>query len=209
MSTNRLVTIVDYGTGNLRSIVKVFERLDITWRVSSEGRDLLEASHLILPGVGHFGTAASNIARRGLIPYLNESRFERNVPILGICLGMHLLGDGSEEGDGRGLGWIKGMVRKISPTQCAKFRLPHLGWNSIEPKYPQHNLFNDIPAGSELYFVHTYCFHPENDMNVLAESSYGISFPSVIGKGKLFGVQFHPEKSGAVGEKIIKNFMSY
>lgn len=204
-----MITIVDYGTGNVRSIIKVLERLNATYRVSSEGKDLLAASHLILPGVGHFSTATANIAGRGLIPYLNESRFEWDIPVLGICLGMHLLGDRSEEGHGQGLGWIKGAVRKLSPGYCAKFRLPHLGWNSIELKYSTHSIFTDIPEENEFYFIHNYCFHPENELNILAESNYGVLFPSVIGEGKIFGMQFHPEKSGSVGEKIIRNFISF
>ena len=196
-----MITIVDYLLNNLRSIENTLRRLGQDVRVTSDADDVRAAEKLVLPGVGAFPDAMRNLESLGLGGPIIE-RVRSGTPILGICLGMHLLLDESEEfGSNRGLGLIAGKVRKLP----GGVHIPHMGWNQLQPMR-KDGLLEGVEGGSFVYFVHSYYAVPRDPDAVMASTDYGIQFPSVLGSGSVWATQFHPEKSQHVGERILRNF---
>jgi glutamine amidotransferase len=190
------VTIVDYGVGNLHSIAKGIERAGAKVEVISDPLRLPEAECLVFPGVGAFGAAMNTL--RPVLPGLRDS-IRSGVPVLGVCLGMQILFERSEESSGGGMGVFKGDVRKLRADT-----VPQMGWNEVRRE--QDPLFEGIPEESFFYFANSYVCHPAERVSV-ASSEYGEVFPSAVRKDKLCGVQFHPEKSGPLGLRLLRNFL--
>jgi glutamine amidotransferase len=202
-----LVTIVDYGVGNLKSIANMFQRIGVPSRLVSRPEELSEATKILLPGVGAFDAGMSALHERGLVDVLNERATIARVPVLGICLGMQLLAESSEEGKLAGLGWIPGRSLRfafVSPTPPLK--VPHMGWNIVVPKRPSP-LFSAVPMPRRFYFVHSYHLACERAEDILATTEYGIEFVSAVARDNVYGVQFHPEKSHKFGMAVLKAFV--
>lgn len=196
-----MIAIIDYGMGNLRSVQKGFERAGYEARVVRDPAQVLAAAGVVLPGVGAFGDAMTNLKAAGMVPVIARVVAEGR-PFLGICLGQQLLFEESEEwGPVAGLGLLRGRVRRLPPG----LKVPHMGWNGVKIRRPTP-LLEGIPDGSYFYFVHSYYVEPAAGDIVLATTDYGISFASVVGDGNLFGIQFHPEKSSTLGLRILANF---
>jgi len=202
------VVIVDYGLGNLWSVRNALEFFGAEVTVSSDPAVVSKSSCLILPGVGNFGSGMQNLHTRGLVDALNEAVREKGVPLLGICLGMQLLADESEEAPGvKGLGWIAGKVLRFRDRAV---RLPHMGFNSAAASGDRKDLFALVDGEApDFYFVHSYCFHPDDGRHVLARSTYGSEFVSAVAKDRIVGVQFHPEKSQSSGLRLIADFLKF
>jgi glutamine amidotransferase len=212
-----MIAIVDYGMGNLRNVQKAVERAGGEAVITSEAETLSAAWGVILPGVGAFGDAMQNLRERRLIEPLRRE-YAAGKPLLGICLGMQLLFEESEEtGLHQGLGLLPGRVVRFpsrvpagadsSPDRPhVPLRVPHIGWNQLHIRRSSP-LLAGVPDGSYVYFAHSYYVLPADDAIVLATTDYGLDFASVVGRGNLFGVQFHPEKSQEVGLQILRNFV--
>ncbi len=168
--------------------------------------DIVNARKIILPGVGHFGKAMTNLKKLGLIDALNESVLIKKTHILGICLGMQLMAKNSDEGDAEGLGWFDAEVKKFNVSDKTKFKIPHMGWNKIKIMKESPIMFG-IPEPSEFYFVHSFFLKTRNRSDVLNETKYEDTFISAVSKNNIFGVQYHPEKSYDAGAQILKNFI--
>jgi len=204
-----MITIVDYGMGNLRSVNNALDLLGADVEITSEPEKILAAERLILPGVGAFGLAMQHLRERGLVEALNQKVLNERTPILAICLGMQLLGQSSNEhGQHNGLGWLPGRVQLFELTDL---RVPHVGWNNIT-LHGKPPLFNTLADQSEMYFVHSYHYmlDPDDDQSVIAATTdYGYEFVAAVHRDNIFGTQFHPEKSQAAGLKILQNFMMW
>lgn len=200
-----MIAILDYGAGNLRSVQLAFDRLGADTFITGDADEAMAADGLVLPGVGAFADAMTALENSGLIPALEHAR-QTEKPLLGICLGMQALFDGSEEGEGvKGLGFIPGFVRRLPET--AGLKIPHMGWNDIRPE-KDSALLRDLPADAYVYFVHSYACFADDPDDVLTTTEYGVRFCSAVQRGNIFGTQFHPEKSGRVGEQMLKNFLT-
>ena len=198
------VYIIDYGVGNLGSITNMLKYLGYSSRVVGDKQSLLGAHAVILPGVGSFDHGMRMLDQRGLISTIDALALHSNVPILGICLGMQLLLDGSEEGRLPGLGLIKGEVRRFN-LPALDYKVPHMGWNVVK-KNGSHTLLPDNEE-QRFYFVHSYYVSCQNKENVAGITTYGHDFASVVKRENIMGVQFHPEKSHQFGMTLLKNFM--
>ncbi len=203
----KTLAIVDYGMGNLNSVKKKLYRLKTTASITSNPKDIIKADKIILVGVGHFAKAMKNIKELNLLDTLNEVAIIKKKPVLGICLGMQLMANDSEEGNSEGLGWLDANVRKMQVDDTLKFKIPHTGWNEITQSKKSH-LMKGIPESSEFYFVHSYHLMSNETSNILNETEYCFKFISAIEKNNIFGVQYHPEKSHDIGEVLLKNFIS-
>ncbi len=201
------VAIADYGMGNVDSVARAVEECGGRPLVTSDGGDLETANYIILPGVGAFADGMRNIRRRGLDLVLREQVIQKRIPVLGLCLGMQLLATkGWEGGETDGLGLIDGEVKRLEPDG-ANTRIPHVGWNEVI--FTQDVLlFRGIPSGGDFYFVHSYHFVCKNEAQVLARTPYCGGIASVVGRDKIFGVQFHPEKSQRLGLQLLRNFLT-
>lgn len=199
------IVIVDYGMGNLNSVKKRLSQFGASSVVSSDPETVSKAGKLILPGVGHFQRAMRNLKDLGLIDVLNEAVLTRRTPILGICLGLQLMANHSEEGDAAGLGWVDASVVRFQPGDTLKFKVPHVGWNQIAISKGSA-LMRDIPDSSEFYFVHSYFLKPNTAADILNMTEYDHRFASAIERDNIFGVQYHPEKSHEVGDRLLRNF---
>jgi glutamine amidotransferase len=203
--SNKRVVIVDYGMGNTGSLVKMFRRIGCDVVVSHQKTDLLRASHLVLPGVGAFDKAVQRIsAVSGLRELIAARVTEQSVPLLGVCLGMQLLLESSDEGPGAGFGWIKGHVCRFENS--TEFRIPHMGWNTVNVRRTTP-LLDGVSSTARFYFVHSFFVEVEDAVDVIATTSHGVEFASVIGRDNVMGVQFHPEKSHSFGMNVLKNFV--
>lgn len=201
-----MIGIIDYGSGNVYAISNIYKKLNIPHVITADRNELQKATHLILPGVGAFDATMNVLNTSGLKDFLNEMVLCKKKPILGICVGMQLLAEGSEEGLLEGFGWIKGKVKKIDPTQLTqKPYLPHLGWNTVDLQY-EHPIFSNIDQRKGFYFLHSYYFDCASAEDVLGLTLYGISFASAVHNQNVFGMQFHPEKSHQNGIELFKNF---
>jgi glutamine amidotransferase len=198
-----MIAIIDYGMGNLRSVAKAFAHVGAEVVVTTDPEMVRRASHVVLPGVGAFGEAMDNLRRGGMIPVIEEV-IGRGVPFLGICLGQQLLFEESEEmGRHAGLGILRGRVRRFG----GGLKVPHMGWNQLRIVRPSP-LLATIADGSFAYFVHSYYVDPADPDVVLATTDYGIPFASIVGRRNVAGIQFHPEKSQAIGLTILRTFAS-
>ncbi|MEK5206906.1 imidazole glycerol phosphate synthase subunit HisH [Psychrobacillus sp. FSL H8-0510] len=197
-----MIGIIDYGAGNLHSVLKAIKQLGYETKLITKASDHTdEITKLILPGVGNAKVAMDVLDRSGLSDYLKE-RVSDGIPLLGICLGMQLLLEKSEEGNVDCLGFLKGSVPEFTDESE---KIPHMGWNQVTD-VQNHFLFEDIPEETDFYFVHSYFALPENREDILGETNYGINFASVIGNSQVMGVQFHPEKSGKYGIQLLDNY---
>ena len=225
-----MIAIVDYGMGNLRSVQKAFQYIGAETKITQNPEEIINAEKIVLPGVGAFKVAMQRLESLGLVSVL-KNLLKKDKPYLGICLGLQILFDESDEGDKvRGLGILSGKVRKFS-----RLKIPHMGWNQIKfirlrqgfgaclpvrQGYPQKSqtkvgknkslcfLFKDIPDNSFMYFCHSYFVVPRDENIVVASTDYGVDFASAVSKDNVVGVQFHPEKSQKLGIKILENFVN-
>lgn len=199
-----MVAIIDYDAGNIKSVEKAIQFLGEEAIITRNPDEILSASHVILPGVGAFGDAMEKLHKYGLISVIHEV-VKRDIPFLGVCLGLQLMFDRSEETPGvEGLSILKGEIKRIPDKEDLK--IPHIGWNSL--KYPNvGRLYKDIPEDSYVYFVHSYYLDAEEKDIVVATTEYGTNIHASVEKGNVFACQFHPEKSSTVGLKILENFL--
>ena len=201
------VAIVDYGMGNLDSVARAVEECGGSPVVTDRAAGIENATHIVLPGVGAFGDGIRNLRARGLDEILREHAVVGGIPFLGICLGMQLLGSrGYEGGVTEGLGWIEGEVRRLEPPGEDQ-RIPHIGWNEVAFTRASP-LFSGVDTGHDFYFVHSYHLACHDKEDVLAVTPYCGGFVSAIARGRIFGVQFHPEKSQRLGFQVLRNFLA-
>ncbi|HSZ86972.1 MAG TPA: imidazole glycerol phosphate synthase subunit HisH [Puia sp.] len=203
-----MLTIVDYGVGNLASIKNMLKKVGCDALISSNESEILSADKLILPGVGAFDTCANKLKESGLLSALNKKALEEKIPLLGICVGCQLLMEKSEEGIESGLGWIKGEVKKFDQQQMTgDLKIPHMGWTDVELNKPSL-LFKNMYDEPRFYFVHSYYPAPINSDDVLMYANYGYKFAAAVERENIIGVQFHPEKSHKFGMKLLENFVN-
>lgn len=201
-----MIAIIDYGVGNLFSVEKAFLALGADVKVTDNAADIAKAEKIVLPGVGAFGDCMKNLAATGLIPTIKEC-ISKGTPLLGICVGLQILFEGSEESpDVKGLGILKGYVKKIN---APNLKIPHMGWNSLNIAAARQkvDLYKGLGDKPYVYFVHSYHAVPSDKNIITATADYGETITAAVAKGNVQATQFHPEKSGDVGLKILKNFI--
>lgn len=198
-----MIVIVDYGMGNLGSIVNMFKKIGAKAIISRDPEVIATSSKLLLPGVGSFDRAMERIQDLNLKSVLDEQALVVKKPILGICLGMQLLTRGSEEGQLPGLGWIAADTMRF--PSMLELRIPHMGWNLVKHSVPS-KLLTDLPMDSRFYFVHSYFVRVDNEENSILKCKYGVEFDAAVQNDNIFGAQFHPEKSHRFGMHLLRNF---
>lgn len=201
-----MITIIDYGSGNISAIANIYKRLNIKYKIAQHPEEIIGSEKLFLPGVGAFDETMIHLTKNGFKEAMDEEVLKNKIPIFGICVGMQVLGNSSDEGGLPGLGYINGVVKKFDETVISdKTKLPHMGWNTIQEKH-NSSLLENIDFKIGFYFLHSYYFECKNSSDVLATTFYGENFASVIANSNIFGVQFHPEKSHKNGVNLLKNF---
>ena len=216
MPSTSSVAIIDYGSGNLRSAAKAFERaareagMSIDIRVTGEPEQVRGADRVVLPGVGAFADCKAGLAALpGMTATLEEFAIGSGRPFLGICVGMQLMASvGREHGDHSGFGWIPGEVVPLAPAD-PRLKIPHMGWNDLMVLAADHAVLAGLADGAETYFVHSYRMIPEDPAHILATADYGGPLPAIVGRDNIVGTQFHPEKSQAAGLRMISNFLKW
>jgi len=201
-----MITIINYGLGNIKAIQNVYSKLSIPVRVVSDKNHLGHTEKLILPGVGAFDYAMGKLKDSGMYEKINELVLEKEIPVLGICVGMQMMAKSSEEGVLPGLGWVDAAVKKFVATKIdGKIHLPHMGWNDVESK-TENPLFEDLHKDAMFYFLHSYHVVCNDEKQIIAISNYADNFVCAINFKNIYGVQFHPEKSHHFGVKLLENF---
>lgn len=201
-----MITIVDYGLGNIQAFLNAYKRLNIEAKTAQTADDLLNATKVILPGVGHFDHAMRRLEESGMRKTLDDLALDKGVPVLGVCVGMQMLARSSEEGELPGLGWIDGRVRGFASWEdAADLPLPHMGWNDVRPT-AVNPLFDGLESDARFYFLHSYFFECAKAEDALAVAPYGGEFNCAVNSRNIYGVQFHPEKSHHFGTQLLKNF---
>ena len=205
------VGVIDYGVGNLGSVLRALEEMRVAPVLVNRAADMHASDCLILPGVGNFADCARLLDAGGWTNALRDEVLGNSRPLLGVCVGMQLLADFSTEGTkagqvSQGLGFIPGQVQHLSTLGCTQ-RVPHMGWNGITRTHTDEHLLNSIPDGTDFYFVHSYAFVPQDSADVLATTDYGVSVTAAVRRGHVWGTQFHPEKSSRAGLRLLRNFI--
>jgi imidazole glycerol-phosphate synthase subunit HisH len=201
-----MITIIDYGLGNIRAFVNLFERLNVAIQIARKPEDLRDSTKLILPGVGAFDFAMTQLNRSGMRDEVEKQVMVNKIPVVGICVGMQMLARSSEEGVLPGLGWIDATVKKFDVSKVPfGTLLPHMGWNTIRPGQ-ENPLLEGLNDQSRFYFLHSYYFVCDHDQDSIATTAYGITFTSAVNRDNIFGIQFHPEKSHHNGIRLLHNF---
>lgn len=202
-----MIAIINYGSGNVRAIGNIYDRLNIPYVIVSQTSEITDkVTKIILPGVGSFDETMSMLLKSGFRALLDEMVLVKKMPALGICVGMQILSDGSDEGELAGLGWIPGRVCKFDKNLLLnKPKLPHLGWNSVDIK-KLSPIMQKIDNEQGFYFIHSYYFECADEQDILATTQYGLNFSSAINRANIYGTQFHPEKSHGNGIQLLKNF---
>lgn len=201
-----MITLIDYGVGNINAFLNIYKQLNIAIKVAKTTNDLDEmTSKIILPGVGHFDYAMQRFNDSGMREKVDDFVLNKELPVIGICVGMQMMANESEEGTLPGLGWINAKVVKFSEEQrSAKIPLPHMGWNDIT--YTENKIFNGFVEQPKFYFLHSYYFCCNDETSIVAQSEYGTKFTCVANYKNRYGIQFHPEKSHKYGIQLLKNF---
>lgn len=201
-----MITLIDYGVGNINAFVNVYKRVDVPVKIAKTKEDLLDAQKLILPGVGHFDHAMSQLNNSGMRDTLDELVLDKKVPVIGICVGMQMMANNSDEGNMEGLKWIDATVKKFDESKIKQVtRLPHMGWNDVKP-VKDLDLFRGLEEDAIFYFLHTYYFECNSREDIMAITDYGGEFASAAHHENKYGIQFHPEKSHSYGEILLHNF---
>jgi len=201
-----MITIIDYGMGNVGSIGNMFKKIGVDAEITSDIEKIKNATKIVLPGVGSFDNGMRNLSEGGFIDILHVKVVDEGTPVLGICLGMQLMTRGSEEGVLRGLGWLDADTVKFRfDVESVNRKIPHMGWNTVET-VKNSRIFESMYEDPRFYFVHSYYVVCDNQADVLARTEYGIEFVSAFESGNVYGVQFHPEKSHKYGIKLLSNF---
>ncbi|MCO4095149.1 MAG: imidazole glycerol phosphate synthase subunit HisH [Acidovorax sp.] len=201
-----MITIVDYGVGNVQALANIYKRLEIPCLLAKSAAELAGASHVILPGVGAFDWAMARLQDSGMREALDDLVTVQQKPVLGICVGMQMMARGSDEGQLKGLGWFDAHVRRFDEAKfTSRTHLPHMGWNDVEPVRTD-GLLCDLGSDARFYFLHSYYFAPNDPTDVLATTVYGERFACAVQRGNVHGAQFHPEKSHGWGIQLLKNF---
>lgn len=201
-----MIAIVEYGSGNVGAIADVFKRLKVPHSITRDHAELRAADRYILPGVGAFDTTMRTLKESGLVGLLNDEVQGHGKKIMGVCVGMQILGDSSDEGVLPGLGWIPGHIRRINSTTLKGLpKLPHMGWNTVRLK-GSSPLFGSVDLDQGFYFLHSYYFDAIDSESVMATVNYGSELPCGVASGNVFGFQFHPEKSHSNGVAVFRNF---
>ncbi|MBD3426535.1 MAG: imidazole glycerol phosphate synthase subunit HisH [Candidatus Omnitrophica bacterium] len=199
------VCIIDYGSGNVKSVYNLFLSITGSVKVSNQADDINGSTHIVLPGVGAFGSAMQKIKALSSFGVLEENVLSGGKPFLGICVGMQVLAEkGYEHGENEGLGWIPGSVRKL---ETGGLYLPHVGWNDFTECSKDNPLFKGISPDMDFYYVHSFYFDVVDKASAIAKCEYGMEFTSAVNRDNIYGVQFHPEKSQKAGRKLLQNFM--
>lgn len=201
-----MIAIIDYGLGNIRAFVNVYDRLNIKTKIAHSAEEIKGATKIILPGVGAFDYAMSQLNASGMRDELEKQVIKNKIPIIGICVGMQMLAKSSDEGVLPGLGWIDGNVKLFDVSTIPyKTQLPHMGWNTIEP-INNNALLNGFNNQSRFYFLHSYYFVCNNSADIISKTEYGIMYTSAVNSENIYGIQFHPEKSHSNGVQLLHNF---
>ncbi len=201
-----MITIVDYGLGNIQAFSNIYKRLDVPVRFAKTSHDLEDSSHIILPGVGAFDWAMERLDASGMRATLDRLVREDKKHVLGICVGMQMMARSSDEGRSAGLGWFDAKVKRFDDTRIqSRPHLPHMGWNDVHP-LGTTDLFQELGEGARFYFLHSYYFEPNDPADILAEADYGDRFACAVRRGNVYGIQCHPEKSHKWGIQLLKNF---
>ena len=201
-----MIAILNYGLGNLNAFANIYKNLDISHKIVSNPTQLEGVKKIILPGVGSFDYAMKQLNNSGLRDIVENLVLNEKIPILGICVGMQILANSSDEGSEKGLGWIDADVKLFDTSNIKhKTKLPHMGWNTINPK-PENLLTTDLNSGARFYFLHSYYFECYHVADIISTTKYGIEFTSAVNSDNIYGVQFHPEKSHQNGIKLLSNF---
>jgi glutamine amidotransferase len=201
-----MITLIDYGIGNIFAFQNVYKRLNIPTKIAKTKEDLSDAEKLILPGVGSFDYAMLQLNASGMREKLDDLVLAKKVPVIGICVGMQMMGNRSDEGKLEGLKWIDSEILKFDESLIQqRTKLPHMGWNDMTP-VKNHPLFIGLEKEAIFYFLHSFYFKCNNPTDSIAVSDYGLSFSSAINRDNIYGIQFHPEKSHQYGEKLLHNF---
>lgn len=201
-----MITIVDYGLGNIGAFLNMYKRINVPAKAARTAVELADAMRIVLPGVGAFDHAMDLLDASGMRPLLEEKVVDHKVPVVGVCVGMQILADSSEEGAGRGLGWVPGIVRhfRSMPTPD-DLPLPHMGWNDVHPA-ADDGLFKGLERDARFYFLHSFYYECADPADRAATASYGAPFACAVRRDNVWGVQFHPEKSHHFGAMLLKNF---
>ncbi|MFN7013903.1 MAG: imidazole glycerol phosphate synthase subunit HisH [Bacteroidia bacterium] len=203
-----MTTIIDYGCGNLGSIQNMIKKIGGVSKISSNPEEISNAEKLILPGVGAFDTGIKNLHEKGIWEVLNRKVLDEKIPILGICLGMQLMTNSSEEGVLKGLSWVDAVTQKFNFENVdQKRKIPNMGWNYIQIK-KSSKLFSNMYENPKFYFVHSYYVKCHNAQDILSTAEYSFNYDCAFEKENIFGVQFHPEKSHKYGMKLLENFLA-
>lgn len=201
-----MIALIDYGVGNIYAFQNVYKRLNIPTKIAKTASDLNDVDKLILPGVGSFDYAMTQLNNSGMREKLDELVLEEKKPVIGICVGMQMMANGSDEGKLDGLRWIDASVKKFDEATIKYVtKLPHMGWNDVSPNR-NHPLFIGLENDALFYFLHSYYFHCNDETDSIAKSDYGINFTSSVNHDNIYGIQFHPEKSHHYGEILLHNF---
>ena len=200
------VGIINYGIGNVSAFKYAFKKLNCEAYIVDKPEQISDSTHLILPGVGSFDYAMDLIHKSGLISSISEGVLIKKKPILGVCVGMQIIFEKSEEGEKEGFGWIKGKVKKFKFSNAEKIKIPHMGWNTIKNIESENKLCKEL-NGHEFYFLHSYYCVPENKDLIISTTEYGAEICAVVQQNNISGCQFHPEKSHDSGLKVLSNFL--
>ena len=201
-----MITIVDYGVGNVLALANIYKRLEIPCVLARTASELADATHVILPGVGAFDWAMARLEASGMRNALDDRVLGQGCQVLGICVGMQMMAKGSDEGQAKGLGWLDARVRRFDETHLtARMQLPHMGWNDVVP-VRSDGLLQGLGDDARFYFLHSYYFSPNDASDILATTVYGDRFACAIQRGNILGTQFHPEKSHGWGIQLLNNF---
>lgn len=199
-----MIAIIDYDIGNITAVVNMLQRLGLPCKVTANAPDVEQAERIILPGNGAFDACMRNLRASGLIPVLEQQVLQRGVPLLGICVGAQMLGQGSAEGMEPGLGWLNMRVERF--PALSDLRIPHMGWNQVTTAQVGHPLTQGMAEDTRFYFVHSYYMQPQDFADILLHAHYGIDFAAGVARGNIAGVQFHPEKSHRFGKQLLSAF---